>query len=162
MNPFHTIIQPDNVVCDVEVRSKKHCLEMLSGLLAKSHRNVGDDEVFESLIERERLGCTGVGGGIAFPHCRVGGAEESTGALIRLPDPVEFEAPDGVPVDLVVGLLLPAELDESHRSTISEVTRLLADEGLRKRLREAEGRAALYAALVADPLAHRRPRRAQG
>jgi nitrogen PTS system EIIA component len=162
MNAFQKIIEPDNVVCDVEVRSKKHCLELLSGLLAKPHRNVSEDEVFESLVERERLGCTGVGGGIAFPHCRVSGAGGSTGALIRLPEPVEFEAPDGLPVDLVVGLLVPAELDESHRNLIGEVTRLLGDEDLRRRLRAAQGREALYAALVADPVTHPRSRRAQG
>lgn len=162
MNAFHTIIQPDNVICDLEVRSKKHCLEILSGLLAEPHQNVSANEVFEKLIERERLGCTGVGGGIAFPHCRVTGTGDTTGALIKLPEPVEFEAPDGLPVDLVVGLLLPEELDESHRSIISEVTRLLGDEDLRKRLREAAGRAELYAALVADPQADRRPRRARG
>lgn len=162
MNAFQRIIQPDNVVCDVEVRSKKHCLEMLSKLLAGPHQNVSENEVFESLVERERLGCTGVGRGIAFPHCRVGGVEESTGALIRLPEPVEFEAPDGLPVDLVLGLLLPAELEEGHRSIIAEVTRLLGDEALRERLRAAEGREALYAALVADPTTPRRSRRAQG
>ncbi len=162
MNAFQRIIQPENVVCDVEVRSKKHCLEMLSGLLAAPHRNVSENEIFERLVERERLGCTGVGRGIAFPHCRVGGFEGSTGALIRLPEPVEFEAPDGLPVDLVVGLLLPVELEEDHRSIIGEVTRLLGDEELRERLRAAEGREALYAALVADPTTPSRSRRAQG
>lgn len=144
------IIQPDGVLCNAMARSKKHCLEILSELLARPYPEIPSEMIFEFLIERERLGCTSLDRGAAFPHCRVEGIENNTAALIKLSEPVDFDAADGEPVDLVLGMIVPLEMNERHHADIKLVTNLLADEVLRKRLRAVNSSSDLYAALVAD------------
>ena len=96
------IIKPDRVLCNAHARSKKHSLEILSELLVRSHPDIASEYTFAGLIERERLGCTSLDQGVAFPHCRVDGLDSSVGALIKLSEPVEFDAPDGEAVDLIL------------------------------------------------------------
>ena len=142
------IIKPDGVLCNATARSKKHCLEILSELLVRSNPQISSDDIFQRLNERERLGCTGLNSGAAFPHCRVEDIEASCAALIKLSEPVEFDAADGEPVDLVFGMMVPTELDDSHYADIKMITRVLADEGLRSRLRSMNSSSDLYAALL--------------
>ncbi len=142
------IIKPDSVLCNAHARSKKHCLEILSELLVRPFADVAAEDIFERLIERERLGCTSMTQGVAFPHSRVDGLEESHAAMIKLSDPVDFDSPDGEPVDLVFGLLVPVELSEQDYADINLVTSLLADEGLRRRLRAANSSKDLHAILL--------------
>jgi PTS system nitrogen regulatory IIA component len=142
------IIKPDGVLCNATARSKKHCLEILSELLVRSIVDIASETIFEKLIERERLGCTGLDKGAAFPHCRVSGIDASSAALIKLSEPVDFDAADGEPVDLVFGMILPEEMNESHHADIQLVTRVLADEGLRARLRGINSSSELYKALI--------------
>ncbi len=142
------IIKPDGVLCNATARSKKHCLEILSELLVRSNPQISSDDIFQRLNERERLGCTGLNSGAAFPHCRVENIEASCAALIKLSVPVEFDAADGEPVDLVFGMMVPSELDDSHYADIKIITRVLADEGLRSRLRSMNSSSDLYAALL--------------
>jgi len=142
------IIKPDGVLCNASARSKKHCLEILSELLIRNLPDIASNDIFECLISRERLGCTGLDKGAAFPHCRVKGLDESVAVLIKLSEPVDFDAPDGEPVDLVFGMMLPEEVDDSHHASIKLVTEVLADEGLRARLREMNSSKDLYAALI--------------
>ena len=115
------IIKPDNVLCNAHARSKKHCLEILSELLVRSVPDVAHEEVFERLIERERLGCTSLDQGVAFPHCRIDGLRASVGALIKLSDAVDFDSPDDEPVDLVFGLAVPADLDTEHQADVGNI-----------------------------------------
>lgn len=143
------VIQPESVLCNANARSKKHCLEILSELLSRANPEIGSEEIFSKLIERERLGCTSLDKGIAFPHCRISGAENSRGALIKLVQAVDFDSPDGESVDLVFGLMVPEELNDSHYSDIEQITRLLNDADLRSRLRNATTSKALYDTLVA-------------
>lgn len=142
------IIKPDAVLCNATARSKKHCLEILSELLVRSHPEISSDIIFRCLNDRERLGCTGLDRGAAFPHCRVPDIDISNAALIKLSEPVDFDAADGEPVDLVFGMLLPTELDDSHYADIKMVTRVLADEALRARLRSMNSSNDLYDALL--------------
>ena len=142
------IIKPDGVLCNATARSKKHCLEILSELLVRSNPAISSDTIFRCLNDRERLGCTGLDQGAAFPHCRIAGIEAGVAALIKLSDPVDFDAPDGEPVDLVFGMMVPEELDDEHRDAIRMVTRVLADEGLRSRLRGMSSSSDLYDALL--------------
>jgi nitrogen PTS system EIIA component len=144
------LITPDCVACNVEARSKKHCLEILSELLARTGTDVASEEIFAGLVERERLGCTCLDAGIAFPHCRVRGIETGRGAVMKLSAPVEFDAADGEMVDVVFGLLVPTVLDDEHHAVIEHITGVLRDGGLRTRLREAESDRDLYDALAAD------------
>lgn len=146
------LIKPESVACNVEARSKKHCLELLAGLLARPEPLLPADAVFARLVERERLGCTSLTQGTAFPHCRLSGVEDARGALIRLAAPLEFDAIDGEMVDLVVGLIVPEVLEDAHYRAIDRITALLTDEPLLGRLRAARSDAELYRALMtAEP-----------
>jgi PTS system nitrogen regulatory IIA component len=142
------IIKPDGVLCNATARSKKHCLEILSELLIRSIPNIASDDIFECLISRERLGCTGLDKGAAFPHCRVKGINESVAVLIKLSEPVDFDSPDGEPVDIVLGMMVPENINDEHREDIKLITRVLADEELRARLREMNSSSDLYEALI--------------
>jgi len=130
------LIKPDGVLCNATARSKKHCLEILSELLVRSYPEIPSDRIFRCLNDRERLGCTGLDRGAAFPHCRVADIQESNAALIKLSEPVDFDAADGEP------------LDDSHYADIKMVTRVMADEGLRSRLRSMNSTSDLYDALL--------------
>ncbi len=142
------IIQPESVLCNAFARSKKHCLEILSELLVRSIPDVAAESVFERLVERERLGCTGLRMGVAFPHCRIEGLTDSCAAMIKLSEAVDFDSSDGEPVDLVFGLLVPSELDESHYADVNLVTCILGDERLRGRLRDCATSAELHSTLL--------------
>lgn len=141
------IIRPDSVLCNAHARSKKHCLEILSELLVRSQPAIPSDDIFAGLIERERLGCTSLDQGAAFPHCRVEGLDTSVAALIKLREAVEFDAPDGEAVDLVFGLMVPAEIGDEDHANVSSIAELLGDRDLRSKLREATTSRELYEAL---------------
>lgn len=143
------LIKPDNVLCNVSARSKKHCLEILSELLTRTNPDIASEEIFAKLIERERLGCTCLDRGVAFPHCRVAGLKKSAGALIKLAEPVDFDSPDGQSVDIVLGLMVPEELDEGDLSDIDALSRLLCDGALCARLRSMASSSDLCDAILA-------------
>ena len=144
-----SLISPDAVLCNVTARSKKHCLEILSELLARPHVDIASEEIFEKLIERERLGCTSLRRGVAFPRCRLETVRNSNAALMRLSEPVDFDSPDDEPVDLVFGLLVPAELNDRHYAEIDQLTGLLSSDSLAAKLRSATSSSELYDALLA-------------
>jgi PTS system nitrogen regulatory IIA component len=143
------LVKPDSVLCNVSARSKKHCLEILSELLTRSNPDIASEDVFAKLIDRERLGCTCLDKGIAFPHCRVDGIKRSTGALLKLADPVDFDSPDGQSVDLVFGMMVPVNLEASDYADIEMLTELLRDDVLCARLRAATKSSELGDALLA-------------
>src|SRR5690606_40576648 len=104
---FRALLEPGRVLANVEARSKKHALDILSELLASASDDLDQGEIFQSVIGREKLGCTAIEDGIAIPHGRLEGLERSVGAFLRLTRPIDFDAPDGQPVDLMFGLLVP-------------------------------------------------------
>ena len=154
------IINADAVLCNAHARSKKHCLEILSELLVRSTPDISADEIFESLIERERLGCTSLDMGVAFPHCRVDGLGRNIAAMIKLSEPIDFDAPDGEPVDLVFGLMVPAQIDESHHADIRMIANILGDPELRGKLRDAASSSELYDSLMRGSALSNMPSRA--
>ena len=147
------LIKPESVLCNAHARSKKHCLEILSELLSRNNPDIAAEEIFSKLVERERLGCTSLEKGTAFPHCRIEGIDNSTAALIKLSSPVDFDSADGEMVDLVIGMMVPADLDESHYADIRLITGVLSDDVLRSRLRDASTSNDLYQALIAGEAA---------
>ncbi len=151
------------MLCNAHARSKKHCLEILSELLVRPTPDISADNVFEKLVERERLGCTGLRMGVAFPHCRIEGLDESSASVIKLSEPIDFDSADGEPVDLIIGLIVPSELGEEHYADVNRITSLLSDERLRGELRECSTSNELYEALLAgcDDLAPQNPIAAQ-
>jgi PTS system nitrogen regulatory IIA component len=147
------IIKPDSVLCNAHARSKKHCLEILSELLVRPVAHIASEDIFERLIERERLGCTSLDQGVAFPHCRVTGLDTNIAALIKLSTPVDFDSPDGEPVDLIFGLMVPEEINESHQTQICSIADLLRDRELRVKMRRANSSNELYDSLIDSSVA---------
>jgi PTS system nitrogen regulatory IIA component len=147
------IIKPDSVLCNAQARSKKHCLEILSELLVRSVPGITSEDIFERLVERERLGCTSLDQGVAFPHCRVKGLDTTVAALIRLSEPIDFDSPDGELVDLVFGLMVPKEINESHQANICSIADLLGDQTLRQKMRDATTSNELYDSLIDSSVA---------
>jgi PTS system nitrogen regulatory IIA component len=123
--------------------SKKRVLEQAARLLARGGEQPSAEQVFERLLERERLGSTGLAGGVALPHARMPGIEESRGAFMRLAEPVDFDALDGQPVDLVFALIVPEDATDEHLQLLAKLAATFNDAQLRERLREAEAEQAL-------------------
>lgn len=120
-----------------EAGSKKRVLEEIGGLLASSTSGLSQEQVFDKLLERERLGSTGVGQGIALPHARIEGVTEASGALVRLASGIDFDAIDNQQVDLVFGLIVPEQATEAHLQLLAQLASLFNNEKFCTQLREA-------------------------
>jgi len=142
------LLNPDRVAIDVQVGSKKRALEALSTLLAHDQEGITATEIFDSLISRERLGSTGLGHGVALPHGRVSGTDQTLGAFIRLEEGIDFDAIDDQPVDLLFGLLVPEEATDEHLRLLATLAENFSDPQLRRALREAESGDRLIALLT--------------
>lgn len=141
------ILSADRVVSGTAVTSKKKAVEELSNLLAAGAANLGSHEVFSSLTGREKLGSTGLGHGVAIPHGRVAGIERSVGAFMRLKHPVDYDAHDGNPVDLIFGLLVPQQATEAHLKHLAAVAEMFSDDAFCAKLRAAGDNATLFSLL---------------
>lgn len=135
------------MLSSMAVTSKKKALEELSNLLAGGAANLGSHEVFNSLVGREKLGSTGLGHGVAIPHGRVSGIERSVGAFMRLKSPVDYDAHDGNPVDLIFGLLVPQSATEAHLKHLAAVAEMFSDDAFCAKLRAAADNASLHSLL---------------
>lgn len=125
--------------------SKKRVLEYLSNFLSDGNPNESSaDVIYQKLIERERLGSTGIGHGVAVPHCRVTGCKEITGALLHLQDQVDFDAIDGEPVDLIFALIVPEEHSQKHLDALAAIANLMQEADVRDKLRAAVSHRDLY------------------
>jgi len=123
------ILSPDCIRLDSDASSKKRVLEIASQLLADTDKSLSQREVFDCLIAREKLGSTGLGQGVAIPHGRVAGLDRTIGVFLRLPGGVDFDAPDGAPVDLVFALLVPKESTEEHLQVLATIARYFDSKG---------------------------------
>ncbi|MCG6966639.1 MAG: PTS IIA-like nitrogen regulatory protein PtsN [Chromatiaceae bacterium] len=134
-------------LCNISIAepasSKKRILEQAARLLAANAEEPSAEQIFERLLERERLGSTGLAGGVALPHARMPGIKDSRGAFLRLAEPVEFDALDGHPVDLVFALLVPEDATEDHLQLLAKLAATFNDPSLRTRLREADAEQAM-------------------
>ncbi|MDB5362994.1 MAG: ptsN [Rhodospirillales bacterium] len=141
------LITPQSVIANFRVSSKKQALQELA---KKAAALVGQPEklVFDVLSERERLGTTGVGLGIAIPHGKLPGLDRMTGLFARLDKPVDFEAIDNQPVDLVFLMLAPEDAGADHLKALARVSRLLRDRAVCAKLRGTDNADALYALLT--------------
>ncbi len=136
MNLITPLLQPGHVLADLETTSKKRLFEQV-GQLIESGLGVTASEVFDSLFSREKLGSTALGYGIAIPHGRIKHLKETACAFIRLKTPIDFDAPDGAPVDLVFILLAPAAATDLHLQILGELAAMFSDAAFRDRLRGA-------------------------
>jgi PTS system nitrogen regulatory IIA component len=133
MNRLSRLLPPQNIVLDLPVTSKKRLFEQV-GLLFENNHGIERGKVFDSLFARERLGSTGLGEGVAIPHGRIKGSKEALAAVVRLAQPIPFDAPDGKPVGLLVFLLVPEAATDEHLELLSELAELLADTATREAL----------------------------
>ncbi len=142
------LLNPSHVVVDLPVSSKKRLFEQ-AGLLFENQDGIARGVVFESLFARERLGSTGLGQGVAIPHGRIKGLKDAQGALLRLAQPVPFDAPDGQPVGLAFVLLVPEKATEKHLQILSELAQMFSDRTLREAMARAPDAAALHELITA-------------
>ena len=147
MNQFARHLTVKNVLVDLAVASKKRVFEQ-AGLLFENNHGIGRAAVFDSLFARERLGSTGLGQAVAIPHGRIKGLKDALAAVIRLSEPIAFDAPDGRPVKLLVVLLVPEQASQAHLDLLSELAQMLSDKSFRDSLLDAPDAAALHALLA--------------
>lgn len=129
-------LSPQRIICDSEASSKKRALELLSELLADDQENASATDIFESLISRERLGGTGIGYGVAIPHGRLKNCDHATAAFIQLKQPIDFDAIDKQPVDLLFALVVPEESNEDHLKLLAMLAGMFNDDKFRQQARE--------------------------
>lgn len=146
MNLISRLLPPANVLLDLAASSKKRAFEQ-AGLLFENNQGIARATVFDSLFARERLGSTGLGQGVAIPHGRIKGLKEAIAALVRLSEPVQFDAPDGRPVQLLVFLLVPEQATQQHLDILSELAQMLSDKPFRESLLTVGEPGALHAML---------------
>ena len=145
--PITDLVAPEAILPALKVNSKKQALQELA---AKAAELTGQNErsVFEVLLQREKLGTTAVGYGVAIPH---GKLEKIFGLFARLDRPIDFEAMDGQPVDLVFLLLAPEGAGADHLKALARIARLLRDQDIAKKLRASRDAQAIYSVLALPP-----------
>jgi len=133
MNLIANLLAPSNILLDAQVTSKKRVFEQ-AGLVFENNQGIARSKVFDSLFARERLGSTGLGQQVAVPHGRIKGLKEPVACLVRVQDPIPFDAPDGQPVKLLVFLLVPESANQHHLDILSELAQMLSDREFREQL----------------------------
>ncbi len=147
------MISPEGVIANLRVTSKKQALQELAKRAAEL-TGKPERSIFEVLIERERLGTTGVGNGIAIPHGKLPGLDRLYGLFARLNKPIDFDAIDEQPVDLICLLLAPETAGADHLKALARVSRLLRDSTICEKLRGSDKPEAVYALLTESAASH--------
>jgi PTS system nitrogen regulatory IIA component len=147
------LLDPSGVISNLRVTSKRQALQELARRAAAL---TGEDEqkIFESLWEREQLGSTGIGNGTAVPHGRIPGFKRMLTMFARLEKPIEFDAIDSQPVDLIFLLLTPADAGADHLKALARISRLLRNRAMCAKLRGTESTDAIYALLTDRAASH--------
>lgn len=145
---LENILTPERTLCRAIAHDKQQVLESCARFLSESVPSLDANALLQSLLARERLGSTGLGNGIAIPHCRLKNIDHVIGALITLAEPVEFEAVDDKLVDIVFVLLAPATAMQQHLNALAALAELFNRSEFREQLRNAESSAQLYQAAV--------------
>ncbi|NVK44115.1 MAG: PTS IIA-like nitrogen regulatory protein PtsN [Oceanospirillaceae bacterium] len=141
---LHELLTPPLTLCNLDGGSKKRVLETASKIIAENTEGVAAEDIFSGLIGRERLGSTGIGSGIAIPHCRLDSATQAIGMLIKLEEPIDFDAIDNQPVDLLFLLLVPSEASDEHLQTLAMLAELFSRQDVLSTLRDTSTDQQLY------------------
>ena len=141
---LETILTPGRSLVNVPGGSKKKALEQIAKLISHEVPELDEQGVYESLIAREKLGSTGFGNGIAIPHCRLQGCKSPVSALLHMEKPIDFDAIDGAPVDLLFVLLVPEAATDAHLELLRQIASMLDRKEVRDKLRSASSNEALY------------------
>ena len=132
------LFEPECITCCAQAGSKKGLLENLAAMLAKNTSQITQNDIFDVLVNREKLGSTGLGKGVAIPHGRMAALTSPVCAFIKLDKPVEFDASDGQAVDLVFALLVPEDSTEEHLQVLSTIAEIFSNPVVCKALRNCE------------------------
>ena len=153
MNRLSAILPSEQVLVSVDATSKKRAFEE-AGLLFEMLHGLNRALITDSLFARERLGSTGLGHGVAIPHGRIKGLKQPLAAVFQLANPIGFDAPDELPVQLMIFLLVPEAATQKHLEILSEIAELLSDSALRERMKSATLAADLHGLITGWQSAH--------
>ncbi|MDG1693939.1 MAG: PTS sugar transporter subunit IIA [Porticoccaceae bacterium] len=145
------VLTPELTSCNLPGRSKKRILENIAQIITAQlgGNNELCDLLFDNFVSREKLGSTGLGNGVAIPHCRTPGVKKIYGFLAKLTSPVDFDAIDDEPVDLVFALVVPEEKNDEHLSTLARIAKIMQDEESRQKIRDCENDDLLFNTVLA-------------
>lgn len=138
MAKLDSLLSPTRIMCRIDAASKKRIFELAAQHIANADDSLAEDAIYAQLLAREKLGSTGLGEGVAIPHCRVTGCEQPLGCIITLATPVNFESPDNKPVDLLFVLLVPTESTQNHLDILAEIASRFSRAGYCDSLRQAQ------------------------
>jgi len=130
------LLSPQRIFLDTEISSKKKLLQLIANIVA-DQTQLAESLIYSNLLNRERLGSTGLGHGFAVPHARLENLDKTIGCLFRLKEPVNFEAPDNQPVDLVFTIIIPQEATEEHLMILSSLARIFSQTDVCEAIRGA-------------------------
>lgn len=119
-------------------------MELIAQTIANEFPQIQANHVFDALIDRERLGSTGIGHGCALPHCRLSSTDHVIGTLILLNEPIDFDSPDKKPVDIIFALVVPMDDDENHLNLLASIAEKLSDPSFRDKLRQSSEKEILF------------------
>jgi PTS system nitrogen regulatory IIA component len=148
--PLKDLITDQAIIPALKVSSKKAALQELSERAA-AISGLSAREIFDAMLQRERLGSTGVGNGIAIPHGKLSRVDKIFGVFARLDRPIDYDAQDGAPVDLIFMLIAPESAGADHLKALARIARVLRDSAFTARLRATKDPAALYLLLTQTP-----------
>jgi PTS system nitrogen regulatory IIA component len=143
MSLISKILPLENVLLDAESTSKKRVFERV-GLLFENSQKLSRSQVFDSLFAREKLGSTGLGQGVAIPHGRIKNLRDAVAAFVKTDSPIPFDAPDGLPVNLIFVLLVPERATDLHLQLLGELAQMFSNASFRERLLASDDPAAIH------------------
>jgi PTS system nitrogen regulatory IIA component len=144
---LNDLVSPDAIIPSMRAKDKKHALHDLAEAAGRQ-AGLPARELFDSFLQRERLGSTGVGRGIAIPHLRVASLKKIVCVFARLQTPIQFDSLDGEDVDLIFALLTPEQAGGDHLKALARISRLMREPATTQKLRASKDRAALHAVLT--------------
>jgi len=145
---INELLSTDSILCKSDCHSKKRALETAATQLGKHIDSLDENQLFTALVARERLGSTGLGNGIAIPHCHIAGIKQPLGMLITLDTPVDFDAIDSKPVDVLFVLVVPDGQEQQHLDTLAAIVECFSNSALLSQLRAASTPASLQQLLA--------------
>jgi PTS system nitrogen regulatory IIA component len=146
---INTILTPGRTLCHAPGASKKRVIENIAHFISEDIPQLDADELFDQMVARERLGSTGLGNGIAIPHCRIKNCSAITGCLVTLEEAIDFDSIDGQPVDIVFALLVPEEAHDEHLQALAKLAEHFNQPDFCQALRAANDNGALFNAATA-------------
>ncbi|MEH6580377.1 MAG: PTS IIA-like nitrogen regulatory protein PtsN [Halioglobus sp.] len=151
MQALAHLLTPGRTVCRVSGVSKKRLFETIARIISEDQVSLPYNLVLSSLIAREKLGSTGLGQGIAIPHCRVGNCTHAVGTLVTLDEAIDFDAPDGQPVDILFVLLVPDEAQQQHLDILAGIAGLFSQQAFCDQIRQARDADTLHSTVIDWP-----------